>query len=265
MGKSRIFLIFEYKIRCQVNSAQSPTLPLPASFAGVFFVTLRLRDALPESFGQNLALQYYTRQVEFAQHPDFTEQLYLTRKRLFARFDAALDLEKYGHAYLREPTLAQIVSDELQRQDGSTCDLLAYSILPNHVHLLVNLRHTLTDDPPLDDLESFLFKPLRELVQEIQNATEAPLKKALRRMGAHIDPTTFQKHSPKGGVKLEGEFWHERSFDFRIHDAAEFEKIACYILRNPVKAELVSDWQDWPFSFARTRQLKQPVQKRPPE
>ena len=235
-----------------MNSAKSPTLSLPNSFDGVFFSTLRLRDALPEHFGQSLGLQYYAKQVECAQHPNGATQLQKARKRLFARFDQALDLEKYGHAYLREPALAQIVADEIRRCDGSDHTLLAYAILPNHVHLLFDLHHRFTEDPPLDDLQMYDCKPLRELLSRIQNATEAPLKKALRRSGEHVDPSTFQKHHPNGAVKIEGRCWHEQSFDFRVRDAAEFEKVTRYILQNPVKAELVKDFGDWPFVYWKT-------------
>jgi len=232
-----------------MNSFKSPTLPIPASCEGVFFVTLRLRDALPESFGQNLALQYYSKQLKFAEHPDRAAQLRQARKRLFARYDAALDLEKYGHTYLREPALAKILADEILRRDGSDYALLAYSILPNHVHLLFDLRSTLAEEPALDDLESYQYQPLRDIVGEIQHATEAPLKKALQQLGEHIDPKTFQKHTPNGSVKMEEKCWHERTFDFRVQDAAEFEKIVKYLLHNPVKAELVKDWVDWNFSY----------------
>lgn len=232
-----------------MNSTKSPTLFSPTSFDSVFFTTLRLRNALPESFGQNLALQYYNRQVEFAQHPDRISKLRQIRKRLFARFDDALDLEKYGHGQLRQTVLAQILAEDILRRDGSDFDLLAYSILPNHVHLLVDLRIILAEAPALDDLESLLHSHLRELIGEIQHATEAPLKKALRQLGEHIDPSTFQKHSPTGGVKSAGDFWHPRSFDFQVQDLAEFEKIGHYILQNPAKAELTHHWQDWPFLY----------------
>ena len=232
-----------------MNSGKSPTLLLPSSFDGVFFVTLRMRDALPESFGQNLALQYYTKQLKFAQHPDCKAQLHQARKRLFVSYDEALCLEKYGHPYLKDAALAHIVAEEIRRHDGTDYDLLAYSILPNHVHLLLDLRHMMAEDPALDDLESFLHKPLRHTVRKIQDTTEPPLKKALRLLGPHLDPTTFQKHNTKGSVHLEGKFWHERSFDFQVFDSTTFEKIAQFILQNPVNAELVSNWKEWPFSY----------------
>ncbi|MDO8367938.1 MAG: hypothetical protein Q7T20_14145 [Saprospiraceae bacterium] len=219
-------------------SSKCTTHSLPTSFDGVFFVTLRMRDALPKSFGLNLALQYYSIQVKFAQQPDQTAQLRQARKRLFARFDNALDLEKYGHDHLREPALAKIVADEILSRDGLDYTLLSYSILPNHVHLLFDLHRTLSEAPTLDDLESYRYQPLRDIVWKIQNATEAPLKKALQQLGEHIDPNTFQKHSHNGTVKMEGKFWHEQTFDFRVHDNAEFEKIAEYILHSPLKSEL---------------------------
>jgi len=232
-----------------VNSTLSPTLSIPSSFGGIFFVTLRLRDALPESFRQSLGLQYYTQQLKFAPHPDRTARLRQTRKRLFARFDDTLDLEKYGHAHLREPALAQIVADEILRRDGSDYALLAYAVLPNHVHLLIDLHSTLVEDPALDDLESYQHPPLREIIGKIQNATEVPLKTALQQLGEHINPHTFQKQSQSGRVKMEGKFWHERTFDFRVHNATEYEKIVRYILQNPVKAALVEAWGEWPFSY----------------
>ncbi|MFN0216022.1 MAG: transposase [Saprospiraceae bacterium] len=232
-----------------MNSAKVPTLSLPASFDGVFFTTLRLHDALPENFGQNLGIQYYSKQVEYAKNPDRLDQLHLVRKRLFARFDQALDLEKYGHAYLRAPALAQIVADEICRSDDRNYTLLAYAILPNHVHLLFDLRTRFTEDEPLDELQMNRFQPLREMLERIQNATEAPLKKTLRRLGGHLDSNIFQKRLSNGAVKMEGKCWHEQSFDFRVRDATEFEKVTQYILQNPIKAALVKDFEAWPFLY----------------
>lgn len=232
-----------------MNSGKSPTLLLPSSFDGVFFVTLRMRDALPESFGQNLALQYYTTQLKFAQHPESKQLLFQARKQLFASYDEALGLEKYGHLYLKDAALAHIVAEEIRRHDGTDYDLLAYSILPNHVHLLLDLGHPPDEEPILDDLESLLHNPLRNIVQKIQASTESPLKKTLRLLGAHLDSSTFQKHSTKGSVHFKDKFWHERSFDFQVFDSTTFKKIAQFILQNPVKAELVRDWADWPFSY----------------
>jgi putative transposase len=226
-----------------------PTQFLPESFDGVFFVTIRLQGALPESFSQNLGLQYYTQQVKNAHQTDSKAQLHLARKRLFARFDQTLDLEKFGLSHLREPGLAQVLANEILRLDGLSYHLFAWSILPNHAHLLFQLTSPEPAQYPPDDLECLPCPPLRDIITRIQNATDQALRKGVKNLGRDLNPSIFQKQSPSGLVPLNEKIWHDRSFDFQIKDAAEFEKVARFIIQNPVNAELVDDWKDWPFSF----------------
>ncbi len=46
-----------------------------------------------------------------------------------------------------------------------------------------------------------------------------------------------------------GPFWQHESYDHVVRDAREYERILAYIANNPVKAGLVEDWQDWPYTF----------------
>lgn len=46
-------------------------------------------------------------------------------------------------------------------------------------------------------------------------------------------------------------FWQAESYDHVIRDADELEKVIRYTLYNPVKAELVKDWRDWPHSYCK--------------
>jgi hypothetical protein len=34
-----------------------------------------------------------------------------------------------------------------------------------------------------------------------------------------------------------------------VRDEDELERIVLYIINNPVKAGLVDDWNDWPFTY----------------
>ncbi len=231
-----------------MNSTHSA---FPASFDRVFFITLRLHDALPESFGLNLGLQYYQWQVKLAQNADHSNLLRQIQKRLFVRFDDALDLQKYGHGHFCEPSLAQIVSDEIRRGDGSDYVLWNYSILPNHVHVMLELPGSSPIHLPQAAFDVFEYKPLRDWVRKIQNATEAPLKQALQNLSRSLDPDIFQRHSAKGKETIEGTFWHPRTFDFRVSDEAEFEKIKQYMLQNSVKAGLVEHGEEWPYRYCR--------------
>ncbi len=232
-----------------MNSASLPPLPLPTSLEGVYFVTLRLRDALPESFSQNLGLQYYNRQVEIAQGPHRSEHLHMLRKVLFKRFDIALDLGKYGSSRLHHPLLAQIVADAIQELDGKMFDVLAYAVLPNHIHLLLDLHTSEASEPNALDIELIDCKALRASVDRLRNTLEQSLKIDFWQMESSAPPTTFHKHRSNGTIQSSGKIWHERSFDFPITTAAEFEKCAHFIFQNPVSAELTTHWQDWPYLF----------------
>lgn len=225
------------------------TLPYPASFWGVYFVTLRLRDALPRSFGQNLGLQFYHQQLELAGNPDAELLIHQVRKKLFARFDEALDLEKYGPAYLREPSLAKLIGDAIQNSEAF--GVHAYSILPNHVHLLLEFQEPGSGTLDIDSFEQINFKPLREAVRTFQTATESALQEALRHLDKPQETNTFQARSSPGISAPKPVLWHAQSFDFQIQDTRSFEKARRYILLNAAKAHLVDDWKAWPFSFSR--------------
>ncbi len=44
-------------------------------------------------------------------------------------------------------------------------------------------------------------------------------------------------------------FWQHESYDHVVRNEREYERILAYIVNNPVKAGLVSDWQEWPYTF----------------
>lgn len=48
-----------------------------------------------------------------------------------------------------------------------------------------------------------------------------------------------------------GRFWQEESYDHRVRNDLEFERIRRYIEENPVRAGLVREPADFPWSSAR--------------
>jgi len=45
-------------------------------------------------------------------------------------------------------------------------------------------------------------------------------------------------------------FWQDESFDHRVRDEEELQRIARYVDRNPVSAGLAASPADWPWSSA---------------
>ncbi|TPG67593.1 REP-associated tyrosine transposase [Hymenobacter nivis] len=174
-----------------------------------YFVTFRLAGSLPRETVARLLEERALRRQE-PSVPD-------AGKRFFGAFDAALDCATQGPCYLNCPAEAAIVQASLHFLDGPGYELLAYCLMPNHVHLVVHL--------PLE--------------------TIAPLARTLQRLKSH---TARQLNQLRGTT---GPVWQRESYDHRVRDAHELTAIIAYTLNNPVKAGLAQEWQQWPYSYRR--------------
>ena len=121
--------------------------------------------------------------------------------------------------WLRQPEIAQIVREALHYSESTLYRLYAYVIMANHVHVLL--------EPALDE-KTRMPMPLRIITQKLKGATARYANLALQRSGA---------------------FWEHESYDHWIRNPQEFERAAAYIVNNPVKAGLVEDWRDCPWTW----------------
>ena len=89
--------------------------------------------------------------------------------------------------------------------------LHAFVIMPNHVHLLITPRVSVS-----------------RLMNGLKGITARKANSILRSKGQH--------------------FWQDESFDHWVRTSAEFNRIQAYIECNPVSAQLVSKPEAWPWS-----------------
>ena len=131
----------------------------------------------------------------------------------FREFDLELDRVSSGPAWLKEPAIASLVVAQIESVAAKElCQLYAWVVMPNHVHLLIAPK-----------------VPLPLLTKTIKGPTARYANLLLSRTGA---------------------FWQDESFDHWIRNGAEFEKVRQYIEQNPVRAGLVGDSARWPWSSA---------------
>lgn len=161
-------------------------------------ITFRLYDALPAHIVQVLA--------------DEADRLNDAAKR--ARAEEYLNAG-YGTCYLKNPQIAQLVEDALLYFDGERYRQIAWVIMPNHVHTLI---------------ETFEGHPLDGIIHSWKSFTASESNKILQR---------------------QGKFWYYDYFDRYIRDERHFENVIRYIHNNPVKAGLVEKAEEWLFSSAR--------------
>lgn len=157
------------------------------------------------------------------------EKIRKQRDLFFKEYDHQLDACQYGKCYLKDSEIADIVQKKLHELDGDKYDLITYSIMPNHVHVLIDTMIQLVDEQGLimNEIPEG-YTQLKDIMKLIKGNTAYKSNKALGR---------------------QGKFWQKDSFDRYIRDEKELEATINYILQNPVKAGLVEHWWDYPYNY----------------
>jgi REP element-mobilizing transposase RayT len=188
-----------------------------------FFVTSRLAGSLPVDIIETLQHERDRIDAELAKIADKRardEKAYLLSRYLFDTWDEALDKSDTGIKYLANPNVAKLIKESLHFRDGNIFELIAYCIMPNHMHLV--------------------FRPLKESKDRYFS-----LSKIMH---------SLKRHSAREANLIlgrSGTFWQHESYDHFIRDDAELERIVKYVLYNPVKANLVKDQIDWMWSYCK--------------
>ena len=65
---------------------------------------------------------------------------------------------------------------------------------------------------------------------------------------------SLKRHTARQANRIlgrEGAFWQDESYDRVIRDNEEHARIINYVLENPVKAGLVSKWEEWQWTYCK--------------
>ena len=169
-------------------------------------ITFRLADAVPTDVLAGWRTELKLSDQEDADDPRSAE----LRKRIERYAD-----QGHGACWLRDERIAAIVQNALLRFDGERYRLLAWVVMPNHVHALI------------ETLPEF---PLSDVVQSWKSFTAKKANRVLKRTGR---------------------FWMEDYFDRYVRDEIHLSATASYIERNPVSAGLVRHAHEWKWSSFR--------------
>jgi len=157
-------------------------------------------------------------------------------KQFFARYDDYLDTHR-DIAWLARPDVAAMVRQNLYHHHEQKYYLLAYCIMPNHVHALLQPIEpgTISDTETWrDDERPDAQSPLAKILHSLKSYTANQANRLLGRSGR---------------------FWQGESYDHWVRNGEELARIAEYIATNPVKANLVQEPKHWYFSSAHDRFL----------
>lgn len=177
-----------------------------------FFITYRLAGSLPTHIIAELKDNYFKEKLKPENQSE--ERKHLIRQEYFILFDNHFEKNLNEPHWLKDNGLAKTVMDSLLFNDKTQYTLWTACIMSNHVHILIST------------FEDSLL--LNKILQNHKKFTAVQCNKLLNRTG---------------------KFWAEESFDTIIRDNAHFWNTVQYIINNPVKAGLISRWDDWKWIY----------------
>lgn len=223
-------LDFQHSYRRNLPHIQPP--------GATFFLTFRLAGSLPQD-----VVDQWNKERQLLGHlkqnnPSHHERIKSDFERAwFVKFEALLDGATCGPVWLRDEQIAAQVAESLHYRDGKVYRLDAFSIMPNHVHVVfrplpvtqpVSLRSQV--ECTLSQADSLRYHSLASIMQSLKGYTSFQANRLLGR---------------------EGEFWAHGSYDHYIRDAEKWRRIVAYVLNNPVKAGYVDHWRGWKWNYRR--------------
>ena len=197
----------------EVHIRSRGRLPHWEKEAGLYFVTCHLADSLPKSVLAKIAERH--RILATASTNDanpLPEQKALLADYSQARIEELFD-RGAGSCHFRDQRIAGAMAAALRFREGKHYRLLAWCIMPNHVHVVVRL---------------FPGRELAKIVKAWKNFSAKAANHALGR---------------------KGRFWQREYYDRLIRNGDELDRATRYVLENPAKAEL-EDWI-WVWSAGR--------------
>ncbi len=189
-----------------INKRHGRYLPHWSKEGAAYAVVFRLADSVPSDVSEQWRFQRRDI-IERAksQGRPLTENEEKELQRLYSeKIESFLD-SGYGECLLKKDDIAEIMDNALKHFDGERYDLLAWAIMPNHIHIIV---------------KPYTGHKLDEIVHSWKSFTAKEINKRLGR---------------KGSV------WMDEYYDHLIRDDNDFKNQVHYVISNPERAGL----QNW--------------------
>lgn len=203
-------------------------LPHYQPLRGTFFVTFRLAGSLPDYVVLQLKKEHLGLERQIAHMRDDSERNLAreeARKQYFENFDRFLDTSAEGQFWLRDDRIAGLVSAAIKYRDQMAYELLAYCIMPNHVHMVFSVERFAESLPARDGVSRYI---VTDIIGSLKKFTAHEANKILYRSGI---------------------FWQHESYDHVVRNDGDLGRIIEYVLNNPVKAGMVQEWTKWKWSY----------------
>jgi putative transposase len=202
------------------------------------FVTFRLAGTIPREVLKQWAdhRQLLLRQPA-QEGQSVSQHRYRIHKQLFALYDEYLDRPSQID-YLRQSRVAALIRASIYHLHGEKFGLLAYCVMPTHVHLLMVPFGAAENAKIAEDFE------IGESADKL-----GPLSSSMHSL------KSYTAHEANKLLQRSGSFWQHESYDHWVRDDEELERVVDYINGNPVRAGLAARPHEFFWCSAHDRYL----------
>lgn len=189
-------------------------------------ITYRLADSMPKS-----KLDEWKEEYKHLKEKDWNV---IKRKKIEAWLNTG-----YGSCLLQHASCAQLVIDAWKYFDNEHYHLIAWVVMPNHVHVLVYIKEGFPLGQVVGSWKRYTSRRIKQLssYRSIHNRTH-PMRTISRNEAQNDHPEKL---------------WQRGYWDRFIRDENHFNQTVEYIENNPVAAGLVGTPEAWMFSSAYDR------------
>lgn len=196
---------------------------------GTFSVTLLAHDAVPVAKVKEIRRQRDESLSKFVVSGSADEgvQRAECHQRYFEALEQLLDDRANQCHLFRDKRVAEIIMEYIRKLDRQYFYLEALCVMSNHIHVLMDLSVQVPSDwDGASELSAYV--PLSDVVGRIKGGI------------------SYQFHKLVGDRRP---LWGKGYYDRCIRSKEHFHSEQNYIVNNPVKAGLVSNWKDYPYTY----------------
>jgi REP element-mobilizing transposase RayT len=189
--------------------------PLTDSLKADFFVTLSLKDIVEKEKLQLLEEQFILKSAQCRDNPSALNRL---RKTYFLKYDRLLN-KTVKNRVLHQKGIADKIKELLLEYNGTLYHMMAFTIMPNHIHLLFKLKNP------------------------EENGIKEHLKGVISLLKEQLNQNLHQY------LELKDNMWTEFNCEYHLMQEKELVNLTSHMLEDPVKIGLVNYWKDYPHTF----------------
>ncbi|MEM1122471.1 MAG: transposase [Bacteroidota bacterium] len=157
---------------------------------------------------------------------DKEREIYMIRRAYFYEYDQLLDSCKNSPTHLANRKVAEIVETALRKHDQQLYNLVAFTLMPNHLHVVLDFSIQVRKIVPFN-LD--LYTNVSAIMNQIKGSSGFYANKIIGNTGTP--------------------FWSVSYYDRYIRNMHHYLGAVNYTINNAVKAKIATHWMEHSFTW----------------